>query len=320
MRYYEINENEARRAKQTNSFYGYQEGSATEEYRKMVDEAQTRGEKAKKFVDEAHHLKIDSLVDLYARQLADNLNKRNTIDARVPSVMIAGPGNFPVAKKMKQNRARDTNFQEFKSIQNLLNKIDSVGRGGIRSDDENAKEKISKKLADVEKSHTLMKKVNAYYKKHGTAKGCEGIRDEIALKIDKSVSERDGGDKKPFASYTLSNNNAEIRRLKGRLESIEKMESAQLDDFDFEGGHVVFNKEAQRIQIHLDDRPTPEFKEKLKSNAFKWAPSKMVWQRQLTSNAIRSLHYLGLEKTDDKAKPSVVVSNYGPSNNDDLER
>ena len=54
--------------------------------------------------------RIDALVDRYARKLAENLNERNVIDARVPSILISGGGNFPVAKKHKQNAARDRNY------------------------------------------------------------------------------------------------------------------------------------------------------------------------------------------------------------------
>ena len=39
MKYYPINEDAARRAKEANSFRDYQEGSATKKYQQMVDRA-----------------------------------------------------------------------------------------------------------------------------------------------------------------------------------------------------------------------------------------------------------------------------------------
>ena len=69
-----------------------------------------------------YHDKIDALVDRYARKLAENLNERNVIDARVPSILISGGGNFPVAKKHKQNAARDRNYGEYAEISKLLDK------------------------------------------------------------------------------------------------------------------------------------------------------------------------------------------------------
>ena len=74
-----------------------------------------------------YHEKIDHLLDTYARKLAENMNQSFAIDARVPSVMIAGPANFPVGKKEKQNRARDSNMEEWRYIQGLLDKIRSTG-------------------------------------------------------------------------------------------------------------------------------------------------------------------------------------------------
>ena len=114
IKYYPINETAARRAKEMNSFSDYREGSATAEYRAMVDKAAAVAEHQKARVDPMYHEKIDHLLDTYARKLAENMNQGFAIDARVPSVMIAGPANFPVRQKEKQNRARDGNMEEWR--------------------------------------------------------------------------------------------------------------------------------------------------------------------------------------------------------------
>ena len=170
--YYPINEAAARRAKEMNSFYDYKEGSATEEYRGMVDKAAALAERQKARVDPMYHEKIDRLLDTYARKLAENMNQGYAIDARVPSVMIAGPANFPVEKKEKQNQARHSNMEEWRHIQGLLEKIQSTGMGGISADDPAAIEKLQKKLDGLERSQLIMKEVNAYYRKHNTLDGC----------------------------------------------------------------------------------------------------------------------------------------------------
>ena len=105
-KYYEISEAAAKRAKDMNSYSDYAPGSATAGYRAMVDEAYALAEKQKAQVDPMYHDKIDALVDRYARRLAENLNERNAIDARVPSILITGGGNFPMAKKAKQKLRR----------------------------------------------------------------------------------------------------------------------------------------------------------------------------------------------------------------------
>ncbi|WP_440589293.1 hypothetical protein, partial [Klebsiella pneumoniae] len=90
------------------------------------------------------------LLDTYARLLAQNMNRGYEIAARVPSVMIAGPANFPVKKKQKQLAADDNNIEEWRHIQGLLDKIRSIGMGGISADDPNAIEKLQAKLEKLE--------------------------------------------------------------------------------------------------------------------------------------------------------------------------
>ena len=107
IQYYSINEELARRAKEMTSYFDYKEGSATAEYRRSVDEAARIAEEQKRKVDPIHHEKIDHLLDLYARRLSENINRRNAIATRVPSILVAGGGNFPVRKKEKQNRAEN---------------------------------------------------------------------------------------------------------------------------------------------------------------------------------------------------------------------
>ena len=77
--YYPINEDLARRAKEMNSFSDYVPGSAIQSYRAEVDEAAALAERQKQRVDPIHHDKIDSLLDAFARKLADNINRRNEI-------------------------------------------------------------------------------------------------------------------------------------------------------------------------------------------------------------------------------------------------
>ena len=135
VKYYPINEAAAKRAKEMNSFSDYTPGSATLEYKSLVDQAAEIAENQKKRVDPSFHGKIDALLDTYSRKLAANMNNGFAIDARVPSVLIAGGSNFPVRKKEKQNAARDKNYKEWKDIQGLLEKIRSTGMGGISADE-----------------------------------------------------------------------------------------------------------------------------------------------------------------------------------------
>ena len=284
--YYPINEAAAKRAKQAISFSDYKPGSATAEYRHYVDEAAEIAARQKKRVDPSFHEKIDGLLDAYARKLAANMNKGYEITARVPSIMIAGGSNFPVRKKEKQNAAADKNMQEFTEIQGLLDKIRSTGMGGISADDPNAVSKLESKLAKLEQAQETMKAVNAYYRKNKTLDGCPHLSPEQIEKLKASMSGSYRANPKPFESYQLSNNNAEIRRLKDRITALTRRKELGYVGWEFDGGRVEANTADNRLQIFFDEKPDKEIREELKGNGFRYAPSAEAWQRQLNDNAI----------------------------------
>ncbi len=290
--YYSINETAARRAKDANSFYDYKPGSATTEYRQYVDEAVAIAERQKKRVDPMYHEKIDSLLDTYARKLAANMNKGYEIAGRVPSIMIAGGSNFPVRKKEKQNAAADRNMEEWRDIQGLLDKIRSTGMGGISADDPQAVSKLESKLAGLEKSQETMKAVNAYYRKHKTLDGCPHLSPEQIEKLKADMSSQWHLEDKPFASWALSNNNAEIRRVKERIKSLSQQKEIGYAGWEFAGGRVEANTDANRLQIFFDEKPDEATRAELKSNGFRWSPKEGAWQRQLTDNAYYAANYV----------------------------
>lgn len=119
MKYYEINEDKARQARNMWSFTEYVAGSATRDYRHSVDVA------FELVADVPDHSQEKALyyADMYAKKLAENINKGFHIELMFPSVMISGAGNFPVRKKEKQNAALDRNYKEYERIKGYLDKI-----------------------------------------------------------------------------------------------------------------------------------------------------------------------------------------------------
>ncbi len=291
--YYPINENAARHANTVNSFYDYKPGSATAEYRHYVDEAAEIAARQKRRVDPSFHERIDGLLDAYARKLAANMNKGYEIAGRVPSILIAGGSNFPVRKKEKQNAAADKNMEEYREIQGLLDKIRSTGMGGISADDPNAVSKLESKLAKLEALQETMKAVNAYYRKNKTLDGCPHLSPEQIEKLKASMSGSYRANPKPFESYQLSNNNAEIHRLKDRITALTRRKELGYVGWEFDGGRVEANTADNRLQIFFDEKPDKEIREELKGNGFRYAPSAEAWQRQLNDNAIYAADRIG---------------------------
>ena len=287
MKYYPINEDAARAAKNANSFSEYREGSATSSYRVMVDEAAALAERQKAHVDPMYHEKIDALLDRYARRLAEVINKQNAIDARCPSILIAGTSNFPVKKKEKQNAARERNEAEYMEVQAILRKIKSVGTGGIMSDDENAIAKLTAKLEGLEKAQARMKSVNAYYRKHKTLEGCPDLNDDVRRKLEKGMS--GSIHDAPYPGWALTNNNANIHRVRDRIAALEKeaqraVENADAEPVKGDGFELVENAEIGRIQFLFDEKPDDDTRALLKSYGFRWSPSQGAWQRMLNDN------------------------------------
>lgn len=293
MSYHTINEEAARRANDMNSFRDYKAGSATAEYRRMVDAATELAERQKQRVDPMYHEKIDRLLETYCRKLAENMNASYSIEARCPSILISGGGNFPVRKKEKQNAARDRNLEEWNHIQSLLNKIRSVGTGGISSDDPQAVEKLEAKLATLEKHQEMMKAANAAIRMKDPVKRDAKLADlgytpeQITQLIEPDFCGRIG-----YPAYALQNNNANIRRIRGRIEELKKRSESTLKGWEFDRGRVVVNTTENRLQIIFDGKPDADIRTELKSEGFRWAPSQGAWQRQLTDNAMRAARRL----------------------------
>lgn len=290
VKYYPIDENTARRAQEMMSFRDYVPGSKTAEYRRMVDKAAELAAQQKRRVDPLYHDKIDALLDAYARKLAHNMNESSRIGCMCPSVMIAGPAKFPVKKKERQNAADRANMKEFEEIQDILRKIKAVGTGGISSDDTNALDKLREKVARLENLQEQMKAANAAIRMKDTANG-DAKLEALGFSMEQIQELRapDFCGRVGFSSYTLSNNNANIRRLRARIQELEKRQTeAAPEGWTFDGGEVVVNTELNRLQIVLEGRPDEDMKKDLKGHGFRWAPSQRAWQRQLTDNAIRA--------------------------------
>lgn len=300
-----INENLAREANRANSFSDYKQGSATAQYKKLVAEFKTAVETLKKranLLDAEREEKlelVDYYIGKYTNKLANAINRRNAIRASCPSVLIAGPANFPVRKKEKQNAAMDKFWKEsrelfeptrnyyFKKIENIL--LNTT----IYSGDALAIEKLENKLSDLMETQEEMKKANAYYRKNKTMKGYANVTDEQAIKWDYKIENGYSWEKQAYPSYQLTNNNANIRRLKQRLEGLKAAKERGNKEIDYShlGFTVKENIEVMRLQLFFEDKPDEETRKVLKSNGFRWAPSQGAWQRQLTNNARHALKY-----------------------------
>jgi hypothetical protein len=147
-------EQNARRAKEMNSFSDYKTGSATAEYNEYCKEAEEAANRAKARLAKTgapaeRAERVDYLLGLYKVKKLSWLNALYANSARVPSVLVAGPANFPVRAKEKQNAREDKLFAE--NPDSILDEIRGIGynAGTIYSDEKNAVERIKAKIESL---------------------------------------------------------------------------------------------------------------------------------------------------------------------------
>ena len=296
-KYYEINEEMARQAHDMMSFSDYRTGSKTAEYRQMVDLAYEKADAvAEERPEEAD--RAYGLADRYARKLAENMNHDSAIGTRCPSVMIAGPANFPTRKKQKQVAAWDRNREEWQEIQKILDKIDAIrrGKGIIKSGDTDAVENLERKLEELKAHQESMKAANKAIRLKDTAKGdAQLIELGYSTEEIKKLREPDWCGRVGFPDYALQNNNANIHRIEGRIKALKAVKDSGTTEEETESYKIIENAEQMRIQIIFPDKPDADTRSILKSNGFKWAPSQGAWQRQLTTNGKYALERVKAE-------------------------
>ena len=158
-----------------------------------------------------------------------------------------------------------------------------------------------KKLEKLEASQELMKAVNAYYRKHKTLEGCPGLSVEEIGKLQSSMASDWRKNPVPYPSYLLTNNNANIRRVRQRIEELSSR--SEFAGWTFPGGKAKINEAENRLQLIFEEKPDANQRQELNSNGFKWAPSQGAWQRQLNQNAIRAAARIDFLRPEDGTSP-----------------
>lgn len=145
----------------------------------------------------------------------------------------------------------------------------------IFTDDPQAAEKLEEKIARLEQRQEIMKSANKLVKKEDRqGLAALGFSDE---RID-DLLKPDFVGRVGFPSYELTNNNANIRRLKDRLKVIESHADDKTTEKSGNGIRVVDNVEANRVQVFFPGKPDDATRIALKSHGFRWTPSLGCWQ------------------------------------------
>ena len=206
------------------------------------------------------------------------------------SSMITGPSGFPVRRAEKANRSEQNRFQEFQDFRTrYFARMERDQRRADRAASDPVAE-MRHKIAVAERSQEAWKAANKIIgmKKLSAAEKIERLAAELNIPESKAAEllQPDSCGRIGFPSYLLTNNLANLKRMRARLAELERKavtptRAAERPD----GIRVVQNTELDRLQIFFPGKPDAPTIARLKSAAFKWAPSHGCWQRQLTANA-----------------------------------
>ena len=162
-------------------------------------------------------------------------------------------------------------------------KAKSVGQGGISSYDPDAITKLEKQLVHLKRRQESMKAVNKALRLKDTEMGDLKLRDRgYSEKQIKELRTPDCFGNIGFASYTLTNNNANIRRIEKRIQQLKAANEQEGEEK--ETALYTYCVEEARVQFIFEGKPEPCVRDILKRNGFKWSPSRGAWVRQATAN------------------------------------
>ena len=154
----------------------------------------------------------------------------------------------------------------------------------VFSDDPEAIQKIEAKIKTLTQLQVFMKATNTCIRK----KDKEGfLKLEFATeKIWNELNTPDFCNRIGFPSYKLTNNNANINRLKERLKSLCKMAEKETTKIQIGDVDIIENVEANRLQIIFPSIPAESIRTQLKQNGFRWCRTEGAWQRHLSAHAL----------------------------------
>lgn len=220
--------------------------------------------------------------------------------SRCISTMITGGSNFPVRRAEKANQSEHNRVTEFINWRESTLKAIAKRKEASKPQAQKDNEEFNRIRARILDSCATIIGID-----NGTVRGSSralfvsnltgrintvaktGNVDLLVKCLDLIKEVNASGIKKPVISSSHS-----IWKLADKAEATRE---AQFDkankpnrEWQTEKCKVVFNYEADRLQLVFDGKPDYNTIQQLKKSAFKWSPTNTAWQRQLTNNAVHA--------------------------------
>ena len=188
-----------------------------------------------------------------------------------------------------ENKFEQSRKEHEKSKHYAIKASAAENNNAIFSDDPEAIVKLKEKIAKLTKMQDTFKACNKIVKRK---KGTQEEKIAELAKIDgvsfdnaSKLFTPDFAGRIGIASYVLTNNNANIRTAKQRLEKLQRESTHKTTEITINGIRLVDNVEDNRLQMFFDGKPSDEIRTKLKSNGFRWSRYVGCWQRHRSNRA-----------------------------------
>jgi hypothetical protein len=167
----------------------------------------------------------------------------------------------------------------------------------VFSDDPDAIEQLRVKIDNEEREQAKRKAINKAYAKAGSPKpddteGWRKIADAVGMSdndlhgVRKNLALSYWGDK-PFPGYAITNASANVRRLKKRIEEIERRQ-AKTERAEAAGGVLIAGTE-DYVSVTFAEKPEREILDALKAAGFCWGGGSWNGRRDRLPETIEAL-------------------------------
>lgn len=193
----------------------------------------------------------------------------------------------------RADNAMRKGIEESEKAKYYARRADNAANGtAIMSDDPDADNKLTLKIAHAEQLQAQMKACNAAIRKHAK----DGPDSQVAALVAlgrteaqaRTLLEPDFCGRIGFADYQLTNNGANIRRMKERLERVTTAQATP--ETVIEGSNARFEDcpAENRVRLFYPGKPSEEIRSRLKHSGFRWSPTIGAWQAFRNWSAIEA--------------------------------
>lgn len=172
-------------------------------------------------------------------------------------------------------------------------RAESVGEGGISSDDPAAVTKLREELAQHEATHARMLAINAAHKRFlkdpASLDACP-LSDADKATV-RSYTPTYSWEPHPIPPYRFQNHSANMRRIRQRIEQLGRRPTETTEQ---ETAGITLREDAaeNRVMLIFPGKPSEEVRAMLKASGFKWSPTRGAWVRFLNNAGRAAAQYV----------------------------